>query len=334
MNTKFLLVIFSIFFIFNLVSVCMAQQQQYLTVISYIGKAEYRVGFGNWIQLQVGDQVPSNAVIRVLSKDDSIEFNLPNGSVITIPGGTSSIKASEILKDSKLKTSSNSKDSMQIASKSEVAAVRGAVQSSSVFANVTSLKGTAQKKMGQGAWANIRPNSLIPVGSDVSINGVNDLITFRLPDSSTVKMTGTGSINLENLSAMTSNNLALSSIDLLNGKLFTVASPSSDQVLYIKTGSQADKTIPIIVEPLVSVSNQVKFGISYSASQGDVLVVSEGSAIVMASQGNFSNIIVNQGYKLILPSGASAAPGTPETAVTADIQQFDPNETMQIATNK
>ncbi len=88
---------------FIIAGLLMAAAQMFgadLTVVSFTGDVQYKIGTADWVPARIDDKVPEGAIIRVLGVSDSVSLSMPDGSEINLLG-TTSIKVDAILQENK-----------------------------------------------------------------------------------------------------------------------------------------------------------------------------------------------------------------------------------------
>ena len=174
-----------------------SQKAQFLTVDTFIGKIEYRIGKTAWKTAQVGDRIPSNAEIRIRAQDDSADLIFPDGSVVKLQGGTSKTVSNLIVENEKSKASKvNKAAASDVETQTGVASVRGNMTQASAFLTVGVFIGSCEYRVGEGDWTALKSGDRVPEGAEVRVNGKDDSLELVYPDGSTVQLFGLSSVKI------------------------------------------------------------------------------------------------------------------------------------------
>lgn len=306
-----LVVLISLFFLVG--SGFSQQPAQYLTVDTYVGKVEYRIGKAGWKTAQVGDQIPANADLRIRALNDSADLIFPDGSIVKIQGGSGVKKVSAlILENEKSKTSKNNKvAASDVETQTGVASVRGNLSQASAFLTVGMFIGSCEYKLGEGEWIAIKTGDRIPENAEVRVNGKNDSLELTYPDGSTLAIFGLSSVKVVDI-LKDKDGKKVNFLTLLAGKIFAKVAKTAEQEFKVETATA------------VASVRGTRFGVSFIPGQGGLVVVSEGLVAVGDLLGQFQPVLIQKGFMSLLSAVSGMAPSAPQAAPLQTIQLYDP----------
>lgn len=285
----------------------------YLTVDTFIGKMEYRVGKTAWKTAQVGDKLPANAEIRIKAQDDSADLVFPDGTVVKLQGGTVKTVSALIQENEKSKASRFKKAAAaDVETETGVASVRGNMSQTAAYLTVGVFIGSCDYRIGEGDWIAIKSGDKIPEGAEVRVNGKEDSLELSYPDGSTVQVFGLSSIKVVDI-LKNKEGKKVNFLTLLAGKIFAAVKKNVDQDFQVETSTA------------VASVRGTRFGVSFVPGQGGLVVVSEGSVSVGDIFGKFQPVMVQKGFMSLLSAISGNAPSVPQLAPLQTIQLYDPD---------